>query len=289
MHGSQWRGKMATITAEKHIWMPGRADLHVEGGLRKEQNERFAIAFQSLVVAFRDVRAVIWDKDDLMVLSEPLHARAWTGAFRVCNSNFKYEDMPLDTRMKWVGRKEIDVAQIMVDYFKLGITAEELLRLKSVTFHELIRDEMQAMPGLFASLDLFRNNGFKIAMATSSHRDQIGLVFDRLSYLSKSDIASYFDLTVCGEDVKRGKPDPEIYRLTTERLGLKPKECVVLEDAQSGIRSAKAAGCRCIGVINLDTPPQNRSEADVVLDSLEQVPELPFTNWNKESEIKLRT
>jgi HAD superfamily hydrolase (TIGR01509 family) len=226
-------------------------------------------------------RGVIYDKDDLMVNSEPLHARAWTGAL-ANYGKFKYEDVPESIRQRWVGRKETYAAQIMVDEFKLSITAEELLRQKSITFHKLIREEMEAMPGLLDSLDFFKSKGFKIGMATSSNREQIDLVLDKFN------IKSYFNVTVCGADVKLGKPDPEIYLLAAKRMELEPRECVVLEDAQSGIKSAKAAGCWCIGVINLNTPPQDRSESDIILNSLKEVTGLGFRDWNAEPGASLR-
>jgi mannitol-1-/sugar-/sorbitol-6-phosphatase len=73
---------------------------------------------------------------------------------------------------------------------------------------------------------------------------------------------------ISGDDVERGKPDPEPYRRGAELLGLRPKECVVLEDAPSGVRAGKQAGCRVLGVLGTHSA-EELHEADWVVGSLE--------------------
>ena len=75
-----------------------------------------------------------------------------------------------------------------------------------------------------------------------------------------------FDITVCGEDVRHGKPNPEPYRLTAERLMISPLEGVVFEDAKVGVQSAKSAGLWCIGVPNpAAATVQDLTQADLVI------------------------
>lgn len=82
-------------------------------------------------------------------------------------------------------------------------------------------------------------------------------------------LSEAFDITVCGEDVRHGKPDPEPYRLTAERLQISPLEGLVFEDADVGVQSAKAAGLWCIGVPNPDAAmPQTLKQADRILPDL---------------------
>ena len=121
------------------------------------------------------------------------------------------------------------------------------------------------MPDLLQSLKLFKKNKFKIALASSGTKKYINVV------LAKFKIADYFDVIVSGDDIKRGKPDPEIFSVAVKKLGLKPEETLVLEDATNGIEAAKSAGCKCIAVINKMTPPQNYSKADLVINSLEEI------------------
>ena len=86
--------------------------------------------------------------------------------------------------------------------------------------------------------------------------------------MEKFKVADYFDVIVSGDDVKRGKPDPETYLIAVKKLGIRPSQAVVLEDATNGIAAAKAAGCFCIAIKNPYTPKQDLSRADLALDSL---------------------
>jgi beta-phosphoglucomutase-like phosphatase (HAD superfamily) len=100
------------------------------------------------------------------------------------------------------------------------------------------------------------------ALASSGTKAYIDFVVNRLK------IRKYYDVIISGEDVKHGKPDPEPYLLACKRLGLPPDQCVVLEDASNGVKAAKAAGCKCIGIDSPYTPPQDLSQADLELKSL---------------------
>ena len=121
------------------------------------------------------------------------------------------------------------------------------------------------MPGLMRSLEFFRKNKMNIGLASSGTTIYIELAIDKLS------IRKYFNTVVSGDHVKMGKPDPEIYLLAAKRLGLHPEECVVLEDSTKGIQAAKSAGCKCIAVIDPYGPPQDQSEADIILESLNDI------------------
>jgi beta-phosphoglucomutase-like phosphatase (HAD superfamily) len=83
-------------------------------------------------------------------------------------------------------------------------------------------------------------------------------------------IKKYFTLFINGNDVKEGKPSPQGFLLGAERLGVEPRNCVVMEDAVVGVRAAKRAGMYCVGVTNT-CPREDISEADVVVDSLEEI------------------
>jgi beta-phosphoglucomutase-like phosphatase (HAD superfamily) len=73
-----------------------------------------------------------------------------------------------------------------------------------------------------------------------------------------------------GDHVKNKKPDPELFLLAAERIGIEPADCVVIEDAPNGVQAAKAAGTKCIAVTN-STNAKNLCEADLVCDSLEKI------------------
>ena len=110
-------------------------------------------------------------------------------------------------------------------------------------YFEVIRGRMQAVPGAVALVRSLRAAGIKSATATSA--DRVKLDANLLAIgLAEAD----FDSLVCGNDVSRKKPFPDIYLEAAKRLGVAPEQCLVIEDAPEGVVAAKAAGCRCVGL-----------------------------------------
>ena len=129
---------------------------------------------------------------------------------------------------------------------------------------DIIENNFEVLPGVKYSLNLFKNK-YKLAITSSGSRKRINWMLNRL------DVFNYFEIIVTASDVKLGKPNPEPYLITVKKLGLKSEECLVIEDAINGIKSAKSAGCKCVAIENKYTPEQDLSEADLVLESLEDV------------------
>lgn len=96
--------------------------------------------------------------------------------------------------------------------------------------------DSQALPGALSLVTALRMGGQKLGLASSSIRPWVEACLQRIG------LANAFDITVTGTEIENGKPDPEIYLLTAERLGVAPSECLAVEDAPAGIESAKAAG-----------------------------------------------
>ena len=206
------------------------------------------------------IKAAIYDLDDLMVNSITLHEKAWD--VLLATYSLHTSDIPEDLRSSFVGRRVIDIADEIISYFHLPVNPKDFYQQRQQIFLKLVADQLQTMPGLVESLELFRNNGMKIALASSGMVEYINLV------LKKFDIEKFFDIIITGDDVQKGKPDPETYHIACQKLGLPPTDCLVLEDATAGIASAKAAGCKCIAIINKFTLSQDLSQADLILNSL---------------------
>lgn len=209
------------------------------------------------------IKAIIYDMDDLMVNSDGLHDEATLLTLR--QAGYDLPVMPEDIRRDSLGRRVIDVLQTMIERFHWPTTAEELDRQRQPVFLNLVRQKLEAMPGLRESLKLFKDAGYKIALASSGVREYIEIVLDKFK------VREYFDVIVAGDEVANGKPDPEIYTKAVTKLELKPEECLVLEDADNGIQAAKAAGCKVIAIKNPYTAPQTHTGADLVLDSLNDI------------------
>jgi beta-phosphoglucomutase family hydrolase len=209
------------------------------------------------------IRAVIFDLDDTMVNSDPLHARAWEELLK--NYGYKFSDLPQELRSNFIGMRVADIVNELIDYLQLNTNKEKFYKKRVEIFLKIVKKELQVMPGLIYSLKLMKDNNYKLAVASSGAKKYIELV------LEKFDIKHYFDVIITGDDVIKGKPNPETYLIACKKLNLKPSECLVLEDATKGIRSAKAAECSCIAVKNPNIPEQSYPEADLVLESLNKL------------------
>ena len=121
-------------------------------------------------------------------------------------------------------------------------------------------------PHTIELLSAMKNAGMKIAIASSSTREEVTTQMEMLGALP------YFDTCVCGDQVTKSKPDPEIFLLACEALGVKPEEGVGLEDSFNGVRSCKASGLYTIMVPDIIQPDDEMKDlADVILPSLKDV------------------
>ncbi len=124
-------------------------------------------------------------------------------------------------------------------------------------------------PGLIPGVaklvkDLFRNSA-RIAVASSSSRKAIEIVL-RISHLER-----FFSATVSGDEVKNGKPAPDIFVYAASILGVEPGECIVIEDSKSGVQAARSAGMSCVGFHNPNSGKQDLSFAHMVIDSFFEI------------------
>ncbi|OPZ85865.1 MAG: Phosphorylated carbohydrates phosphatase [bacterium ADurb.Bin429] len=162
------------------------------------------------------------------------------------------------------GRHNRDIFPILIGH---ALPDDEIARLadrKEALFRELVKDSIAALPGVLALLPALKAAGFHVAMGTSTPRANVDLILGALG------LAPYFDTIVSAEDVTRGKPDPQVFLLGAERLGIPPARCVVVEDAVAGVQAAKRGGMKALGVTT-NHPREALSEADRVVDSLSEV------------------
>jgi HAD superfamily hydrolase (TIGR01509 family) len=125
---------------------------------------------------------------------------------------------------------------------------------------ELFATEVRARPGVTELLAALTHDEIPMALVSSSYRVLVDAVL--------AHGFGPFPVTVAGDEVVRGKPDPEPYRIACERLGVRPDRCVVLEDSPSGVASGEAAGCRVVAVSSMPTVVIPPGERRVVLPSL---------------------
>lgn len=187
-------------------------------------------------------RALLFDLDGVIVSTEKNHFHAWKKTANHLGISFSERD---NEALKGVNR--VDSLKHILALGKRIVPDEEfeaLLHFKNEEYLSSIEDLCikDLLPGVFDLLNLAKNKGFNIGLGSSSKNAP--MILERL------EIAAYFDVVIDGNGVTRPKPDPEVFLNGAKRLGLSPSECLVFEDAQSGIQAAKAGGFFAIGVGN---------------------------------------
>ena len=130
-------------------------------------------------------------------------------------------------------------------------------------------------PGLHEILNTVRNNKLRTAIASSSQMPTI------LNNLKHAGITTYFDAIVSGADIPAGKPAPDIFLISSEKLGLRPEECYVFEDSTNGIHASAAAGCHTIMIPDLTEPTEElRSLCEGIYPTLNEAAQALFRPSN---------
>lgn len=147
---------------------------------------------------------------------------------------------------------------------------KELHQLKTAYYTEIIESgQLPLRPGVARLVDEAVAAGVRLAVCSTSNEKAVHAVIERLLGPERK---ARFDVILAGDIVSRKKPDPEIYRLAQQRLGLAPAECVVIEDNRNGLLAAKGAGMYCVVTTNGYTEDEDFSEADLVVSELGDPP-----------------
>lgn len=205
------------------------------------------------------IRAVIFDMDGVLVDSEPFHHRAYNAIFARYGVRIGKEEY---SRV-WTNGG-IPLARAVKQY-RIPEDVETVKRRKDRVYLQFVEKEMKLRPGALSFLKRLKKGGFPLALATASRKSSVRKILRRFK------LQKYFDVVLCSEDVKRNKPAPDLYLKASERLGIPPGQCLVIEDALKGLLSAKAAGCVCIMVPNRYSRGADFSRADLVVNSFSRI------------------
>jgi beta-phosphoglucomutase-like phosphatase (HAD superfamily) len=207
------------------------------------------------------IAAVILDFDGLIVDTETPIFEAWLAAYRRRGQSLGLEEWQhaLGTHRGFDPLEHLDVL--------LGgaLDREDVLSEVKEASGEGC-DGQPLLPGVEALLRDARALGLGRAVASSSSCGWVD------GWLRRHGIRDLLDVVVARDDVRKVKPDPELFLLAASRLGVEPGACLVLEDSPNGMRAALAAGMRCVAVPNALTRSLARPDVDLVLGSLAERP-----------------
>jgi len=204
------------------------------------------------------MQAGIFDLDGVIVNTVPLHFKAWQRMFKEYGKDFTFEDY----KQKVDGIPRIDGAKAILD----DISEDELKKAsdkKQGYFLEYL--ENGKIPIYNTTVDLIksiRDSSLKAGVISSSK--------NCLPILKKTGLADLFDVIITGNDITKGKPDPQVFFMAAEKMNVGPSKCVVFEDAVLGVQAAKAAGMKCIGIDRYGKP-ERLNKADLVVSDLGEI------------------
>jgi len=164
-----------------------------------------------------------------------------------------------------VGLNQNDSGKLLIETFNLVEKVDDIISERVEILTGIYKEELEVVSELIPLLDDLRDKNFKLAVASSSPLRVINFVLDMFS------LHEYFPVVVSGECTERGKPDPDIYLHTADRLEVDPSECVAIEDSINGLKSAKAAGMYCIAVPDKRLSQEEFQNADLIVPSLNRI------------------
>jgi beta-phosphoglucomutase len=213
------------------------------------------------------IKGVLFDMDGVLVDSEPFICKAAIMMFEELGVKVQPKDFH-----PFVGMGENKYIGGVAEHHGVKVDIEKVKARTYEIYGMIVRNKLSPLPGAYEFISECRNKGLKLALATSADRVKMEINMKETG-LSRDSFLSI----ITGLDVENKKPFPDIYIKAAKSLGLEPQECLVVEDAVSGIKAGKSAGCRCLAVTS-SFASSALHEADWICESLLKVPE-EVLNW----------
>jgi beta-phosphoglucomutase family hydrolase len=206
------------------------------------------------------IRAVIFDLDGVIVESEDAHIEAERQTFQEHNVKISAEELHTYT-----GTMAKVMFTELIAKYKLNTTFEEINSQKEEILLKLLDQDAEPTKGVLNLIQELKRRGIKLAVGSSSNRKLVNYILNKLN------LTHTFDCVITAEDIEHSKPDPEIFLKAATELGVKPNQCLVIEDSKLGVEAAKSAGMKSIGYRNPHSGNQDLSKADAIIDDFSKV------------------
>lgn len=201
------------------------------------------------------MKAAIFDLDGVIVNTVPFHFKAWQRMFKEYGKDFTFEDY----KKKVDGIPRIDGARAILNELSEDELKKAGDKKQGYFLGYIEREKVLVYDTTVDLIKSFKEGAIKIAAISSSK--------NCLAILKKANLADLFDVIITGNDITKGKPDPQVFFMAARKMSLSPGECVVFEDALLGVEAAKRAGMKCVGVDRYENPSR-LSKADLVVGDL---------------------
>ncbi len=204
------------------------------------------------------IKAIIFDMDGVIADSEELHSKAEKKVMSYYGIKISDEELE-----KYIGTTAKYMFERLIKKYQLETNFKKIRAEKNKILFPLLKKKLKAIKGVIPFIMNLKKMKIRLALASSSHKKVIKLVLNKLK------LKNCFEVITSADDIKKSKPDPEIFLQTAAKLKLKPEECLVIEDAELGVKAAKKAGMRCIGYKNRHSSfgNQNLAKADFIVNN----------------------
>jgi len=200
--------------------------------------------------------------DGTLVDTEPFNTEIERRQFRLNKLVISEEN-----HQKYLGVASDAMWKEIAEQHNILIPVEELIEqnhLESIRYFTEI-EKIPVMPGLIDLLEKLQARKYPMAVASSSTPEIIDLI------LNKTNLKKYFQVVVSAEQAGKSKPEPDVFLLAAQKLGIQPAKCLVVEDSENGIKAALAAGMTCVAYQSPGADPQKQKEADAVIQNYPQL------------------
>lgn len=209
---------------------------------------------------------VIFDVDGVLIDSYDPHFQSWREIASENGIDYTEEMFAFG-----FGRTSREI--VATQWNRPDLTDEQIRAIddaKEAAYRRIVATAFPAMPGARDLVAALHTAGFRIAVGSSGPPENVDLAIEKLG------LAVWLDGKVTGRDVRRGKPDPQIFLRAAEKLGIPPARCAVVEDAPAGIEAAHAAGMVCVGFPSTGRTLDDVQAADLIVRSLAELSPATF-------------
>ncbi len=211
-----------------------------------------------------DLKAVIFDLDGVLIDTAEFHKKSWYDLAE--KEGFEMSDEFFNDTF---GSQNSEIIPSLAGKELSGEKIRELGDWKEARYRELIDGKLQLLPGAEELIVNLKNASFKLAIGTSTPRENLDFLFERMP------LHEYFDATVAGEEAQRSKPAPDPFLMAAEKVNISPSRCVVVEDAVQGVQAGLSGGMKVLAVTTT-RKADDLAQADMVVHSLAEVGAVDF-------------
>jgi HAD superfamily hydrolase (TIGR01509 family) len=207
----------------------------------------------------KNIKGIIFDCDGVLVDSEPFSCGVWKPVLAKRGINIGEGDFK-----EIVGKNMDDAIEFFFKKYSFKGDKNEIAIDKEEEYFNHAKGNLKTFPGTIEFIEKALELGLKICVASSGSLEKIHF------NLNEGGLSQYFTSIISCEDVKIGKPAPDLFLAAAKRIMVNPEECIVVEDSLYGVQAAKAASMYCIA-ITTSLPAEKLHEADIIADTLEEV------------------